>query len=301
MEGAPLLVYAEQMQVAQDVSVVLKNAREPSAAAITLGDSPRITVLVQAAPQWFGVRGAEGLAISDIRVDVGGRSIDRALASGQLALAPLDLRLPLRESARTYLSWAAILAGMQVSAASQALAQRFGFGAYLDKPLQSAPPHIRRAVVVAAAFLSGAQLLVLEDPLDGLPADVAEEFTQVLARALQGRRVLWLAPRIDAASPLASSCEEALWFHGSACVHRGPPSALSASDTYILSLRGPGDAFTDRLSADGVVATAIATGTSTSTSTWSVRTRETWRIFSAAGDVGATVTSLKPLGRASDI
>ena len=297
MEAEASLVYAEQMTALSDLSVVLSNVRNPMEVPIAV--TARFSLLVQAAPQWFGLRGERALAASDISVQVGERGVDAALASGLVALAPRAARLPPRDTAQTYLTWAAVLAGAAGTVTKQ-LAERFRIEAHLNKPLQSAPPHVRRAVGVAAAFLSGATVLVLEDPLDGLPLDVAEEFTRVLSVALVDRRVLWLAPRVSPGSALAEACGEALWFAGAACVYRRRAEdlgSLAESDACVLSLRGPAEAFTERLSADGVEHARIASAVSgdSSTTTWKVHTRETWRVFSAAADVGATITELRPL------
>lgn len=271
-------------------SVVLTNVRNPDTSLVLEGP---FSVLVHAAPHWFGLRGDVGLTVSEMRVRVGGRSVPEALSAGELALAPLSMRLPERDTAATYLSWAAVLAGTP-SAASRELAARFGISAFFDKPLRSVPPHVRRAVCIASAFLSGANTLVIEDPLDGLPADVAEEFTRVLVSALSGRRVVWLAPRLSLATALSTSCTEAIWFHGPHCIRRGKPAAESdGADQSLLSVRGQGEAFTERLSADGVEISPVSSDSQTST--WLIRTRETWRIFAAASDVGATVTELRPL------
>lgn len=300
MEERPRLFYAEAEKMDRPEreasavhaaqSVVLSPVRD-SHESIALEGA--LIVVVHAAPNWFGLRGEAGLAISEMHVRVGGREVKEALAAGLLALAPLSQRLPENESPATYLSWAAVLAGTP-AAASRDLGARFGIASFFDKPLRSAPPHVRHAVCIASAFLSGAPTLVVEDPLDGLPVDVAEEFTRVLLSALSSRSVVWLAPRLSLATALATSCSEAVWFHGSHCLRRGKPSAeAEGADTSVLSVRGPSDAFAERLSADGVEVSAISHDTQTST--WLVRTRETWRIFAAASDVGATVTELRPL------
>lgn len=286
------------MRASSDLPVVLGNVRNPSAAAITLSPSARLTVLVNAAPQWFGLRGPEGLAVSDISVRVGERGEDfaRALSSTRVAIAPLGLPLPAgsRDTAETYLSWATTLSGATKLRSSD-LAKRLGLAPFLNKPLRTVPPHVRRAVIVATAALTDAPILVLEDPLDALPADVAEEFTRVLVAALAERRVLWLAPRLDGDTELAAACDEALWFHGSACTFRGKAASASgasgAADAYVVSLHGPSLAFSERLTADGVAVNMLSTADAESTC--SVRTRETWRIFSAAADVGAAITSLR--------
>ncbi|MFO0665020.1 MAG: hypothetical protein U0174_13785 [Polyangiaceae bacterium] len=274
---------------AAQVSVVLTSRRGKSMPPVAL--EAGFSVLVNAAPLWFGLRDEAALALSDMDVQVGGRGVAAALAAGELGIAPIDLRLPDRETPATYLAMASVLDGR--STPPRDLARRFGFEPMLASPIGKVPPHVRRAIGIATAYQTGAKVLVLEDPLDGLPVDVAEEFTRVLANALAGRQVLWLAPRLAPSMALSSIAGEALWFHGTACVKRGKADAATAGDACRVSVVGSASAFSERLGADGVACSPISEDAQTST--WLVHTRATWRIFAAAADVGATVTELEPL------
>ena len=187
-------------------------------------------VLVLGAPQ-IVFRGAVGLApIRRGALALRGRSPLVAVESGMVVGAPKDPPLPARWSLRDYVTWSARLGGASDPARGAARAiEELQLGALAATPLGKLVPHARRASVVAAALATGAELVVLEDPLGGLPDDAATTFASLLVAALAARSWLVFAPRMPLGLPLARAADEALVVGGGIRVDaQGAPASLAA-------------------------------------------------------------------------
>ncbi len=226
---------------------------------------------------------------------IGGASSSLALASAEMAGAPLDPPMPKTWSPRTYIAWSARLSGSSRSQ-SRALAsdaiERMRMGAIADAPLDKVPRHARRATVIAGAIATGARVLLLEDPLAHLPDEAARNLGRVLAQALADRSWVVFAPRTPLVSPLAAGADEALVVVGSAVVAQGPPAQIAARDrSYALKVRGSVDLLAELAEARGA---KVARGVDELTIDLggALSTRDLLRM---AQETNAVIVELRPL------
>ncbi|MBV9946377.1 MAG: hypothetical protein JOZ69_05990 [Myxococcales bacterium] len=205
--------------------------------------------------------GQRGLARGEIRLD--GRAPREALRAGALACAPLDPPLPASWTLLEYATWSARLAGRDRATAPAHAAdalERVRLASQARTKVGSALPAARRALVIAGAVATGASLLLLEDPLTGLPDDEASAtLARAAAQAVSDRRSIVFAGRIPLASSLALAADEAIVVDGSQVVTRGAPAEIAAA-AHTLSLRVLGDveAFVRAVEGSGGKATAAA-------------------------------------------
>lgn len=162
---------------------------------------------------------------------VRGRSPVSAVGSGLVAGAAKDPSLPAKWLLRDYVTWSARLGGAADAARGAARAiEELQLGALATTPIGKLVPHARRATVVAAALATGAEQLVLEDPLGGLPDDAATTFAKLLVDALAARSWLVFAPRMPLGLALSRAADEALVVGGGIRVDaQGAPSELAAA------------------------------------------------------------------------
>jgi ABC-2 type transport system ATP-binding protein len=229
------------------------------------------------------------------RLTVLGHEPRAALRRAILASAPLDPPLPPKWTATAYASWCARLAGHDARSARARAEAALRSLAIADAPLEKAPLLVRRGAVLAGAIATGAEVLVLEDPLAGLRADEARALGRSVLEALGERPWLLFAPALPLASPFAMHAEDALVIRSSHVIARGAPAELAARErAWCVRIEGDaaavaralrdggaevrGDA--ERLVVDlpeGVAAVAV---------------------MAAAEAAGALVLELLPLGRA---
>jgi ABC-type multidrug transport system ATPase subunit len=236
-------------------------------------------------------------------LSVQGLPAHEALARRTTAGAPLDPAMPPRWSVRDYVTWSARLAGHSRAdaalRASEAIA-RMRLEALATSPVVQALSHVRRATVLAAAFATGATCLLVEDPMSGLPDDVARPFARLVLDgfgALDGVRVVIFAGRTSLTSPLVAEVDEVLVLAGSDVVAQGAPSEVAArARSFAVRLSGELDAFAmfrDRASERGVTfeadgARVIATLPEGVT---------TGDLLGIALDARAVIVELRPLAR----
>jgi ABC-2 type transport system ATP-binding protein len=178
-----------------------------------------------------------------------------AARTGVATGAPLDPPLPPRWTVREYVTWSARLSG-HARGAAEALAtqaiERLDLGQYASARLGPVAVPIRRGTVLAAALASDARVLLIEDPTVGLADDVAHAFARRIARAVEGRRVIFFAARIPLESPLALAADEAFVLRGSQLAAQGAPAEIAAAErSFSLAVAGDVRAFASALVAEG--------------------------------------------------
>jgi len=93
---------------------------------------------------------------------------------------------------------------------------------------------------------------LIEDPTVGLADDVAHAFARRIARAVEGRRVIFFAARIPLESPLALAADEAFVLRGSQLAAQGAPAEIAAAErSFSLAVAGDVRAFASALLAEG--------------------------------------------------
>jgi ABC-type multidrug transport system ATPase subunit len=231
---------------------------------------------------------------------VRGEAAATAALRARVAGAPLDPALPAKWTARRYTRWSARLAGRDPHDA-KTLADdailRLKMGKIADLPLGAAPPHGRRATVVAAAVATGAPIVMLEDPLSGLADTVASGFAHILVEALAGRAWVVFAPRLPLGSPLALAAEEALLVDGSVVAAQGAPAEVAGrTRTYALRVHGDLDALAQSAEARGARVTRGPARLTVDLGE-SLSTRD---LLAMALEARAVVVEMSPLSRALD-
>jgi ABC-2 type transport system ATP-binding protein len=272
----------------------------PAVDGLTLRTSAE-RVLVLGAPRAL-FEAAVGLrAVVRGRLHVRDVAPAHAVRARALAGAPLDPALPPKWTVSEYVVWSARLAGVPradaAAAAKDALA-RLQLAPLATTAIARLVPHARRGVVVAAALsalATGPQLLVLEDPLGGLPEEIARSFGKVLAAALDGRAWIVFAPRVPLTSPLALHAEEAVVVSGARVDAQGAPAEIAAAvRRFALRVHGPVEALTARLAPRGAkvqedgarLLVDLGEGISTAD------------LFGLAGEANVTILELHPVSRA---
>jgi hypothetical protein len=95
-------------------------------------------------------------------------------------------------------------------------------------------------------------VVVVEDPLAGLPEEMARTWARILVSALALRPWMIFAPRVPLTSPLALAADEALVVSSARVDAQGPPAEIAVADRrYMARIHGPVEALGARLSAKG--------------------------------------------------
>ncbi|MBX3230338.1 MAG: hypothetical protein KIT84_03615 [Labilithrix sp.] len=163
---------------------------------------------------------------------VRGVAADEAVGYGLIAGAALDPPLPPRWTVHEYVEWSARLSGAPPAEAKSVAAgaiARLKLEPMAKTRLSMLVPHARRATVVAAALAASTEIVALEDPLGGLPEEVAASYGAVLLEALADRAWLVFAPRIALTSPFARAAEDALVLSATRVDGQGPPAELAST------------------------------------------------------------------------
>ena len=115
-----------------------------------------------------------------------------------------------------------------------------GLLALRDVRASRLPPLAHRATLTAAALATGAEVIVLSDPLSGLSDEHAAFYAAQLVTALEGRAWIVLAPRVPLGSPLALAADEAIVLSADAVLAQATPVALAAAERrFALCIEGP--------------------------------------------------------------
>jgi ABC-type taurine transport system ATPase subunit len=264
---------------------------------VTTGD--RLLVL-GAAPALF--QAAAGvLPIQRGEIRVANRVPADALRTRAAAGAALDPLMPPSWTVRQYVTWSARLAGHS-RATSRALAAdalaRLQLGPSAGAQLRRVDGIVRRATVVAAALATAAPTLLVEDPVAGMPAEVARRFATILVGALGDRRTALFAARLPLESPLALSADEAVVIVGSHVAAQGAPAEIAAGDrALLLRVGGDAKAFAEAVRAEGGRLLGDAGAGATVRVTVDLGTLRARDLLRLAAASNAVVLELRPLAR----
>lgn len=293
-EAAPT-TSAEPLLVVDDLRVDIDGVPVcDGLTARTTGDR----VLVLGAPRalFEATCGLRPVVRGALRV-LGHDAVDAA-RQGIVAGAPLDPPLPPKWTVLEYVRWSARLAGHSARDARTLADEAIDLaklGSMAATPIGRLPAHPKRGVVLAAAIATDAAVIVLDDPLAGLPEEHARAWARIIVQALDGRPWLVLAGRVPLTSPLAISAAEALVVSSSRLDAQGPPAEIAAAcRRFIARIHGPLDALGARLAEHGAqmdvegAQVVLDLGES-------VTTADLLRI---AGEVEATVVEMVPVARA---
>lgn len=286
-DPAPL-VFAEDLRVDVD--------GEPAIDGLTLQSSGE-RVLVLGAPNalFEALTGVRAVRRGALRIR--GDATGDAVRAGTVAGAAFDPPLPPKWTPTEYVTWSARLAG-----ATKAIAQerakdaiaRVKLEALATQKLETAAAHARRAVVVAAALATGADVLVLQDPLADLAEEDARTWARLLVAALEGKAWVALLGRVALTSPLALAADEALVVSASRLEAQGPPAELAHAKRFVLRVHGAVDDLARELGARGATLdvqgaqVVLDLGASLATAD----------LLAIADAQGAVIVELVPLARA---
>jgi ABC-type multidrug transport system ATPase subunit len=218
-----------------------------------------------------------------------------ALAKGVLASAPLDPPLPPKWTAQAYATWCARLAGHDAREARARADAALRALSVADAPLEKAPLLVRRGGVLAGALATGADVLVLEDPLAGLRPDEARTLGRAVLEALGEKAWILFAPALPLASPFAMHAEDALVIRSSHPIAQGAPAELAVRErAWAVRLEGNAEAVARALRDAG----AEVQGSGERMVVDLPEGVAAAAVVAAAEAAGALVLELLPLGRA---
>jgi ABC-2 type transport system ATP-binding protein len=149
-----------------------------------------------------------------------------------------------RLTGREYLSFVARLYGRPPAAEDwSGLAADFRMGWDLDKPMETYSQGMLRKLSLIAAMSFGQDLIVLDEPCNGLDPEMVAVLRAVLSRQReQGRAVLMSTHRLDVAEQL---CDRVCVMHHGRNLYAGDPASLRGVlgrdlEEVFLALTSPG-------------------------------------------------------------
>jgi ABC-2 type transport system ATP-binding protein len=221
-----------------------------------------------------------------------------AARAGSAAGAPCDPPLPPGWTPRDYVTWSARIAGHRrgdaQALAAQAIAE-MKMAAIQGERLASATTQTRRATSIAAALATGAETILLEEPLAGLADDSARHFARIVLRALGRRAWVVFAARLPLESPFAMDADEAAVVLGGRVVGQGAPAELAARDrAYAVRMIGGADEFARLASERG----ARVSGAGPERTVDLGESLAVSDLLRAAREAQATILELRPLSHA---
>ncbi len=221
-----------------------------------------------------------------------------AARSGMTAGAPCEPPFPPRWTAREYVTWSARIAGHGPrdarSLAEQAISE-MKMLAVAQERLGGAATPTRKATSIAAALATGADVILLEEPLAGLPDEAARNFSRIVLRALGKRAWAVFAARLPLESPFAMEADEAAVVLGGALVAQGAPAELAARErAYAVRMLGAADDFARLATERG----ARVSGTGSELTIDLGESLAVSDLLRAAAETEATVLELRPLSHA---
>jgi ABC-type multidrug transport system ATPase subunit len=224
-----------------------------------------------------------------------------AVREGSLAGASLDPPLPAGWTIRRYVTWSARLAGHRATTSSELADEaidRLKLGTAADDALGKVAAAARRGTVIAAALATGAAVLLVEDPIAGLPADVGRPFARIVVRALSDRRTAFFAPRVSLDSPFALAADEAIVVDGSQVVAQGDPAELAAGEgTFLVRVVGDAEAFVEAMQGQGGRLLGEGAAQARACLTIDLGALSTLDVLRIAEASNAVVLELRPLAR----
>jgi ABC-type multidrug transport system ATPase subunit len=276
----------------------------PAIDGLTLASTGDHVLVLGAARALFeAAAGLRAIARGELRVE--GVSAPEAIGSGLAASAPLDPPMPAAWTVLRYTTWSARLAGHDRVAAfalaTDALS-RMQLTSVARAKLAAAPLPVRRATVIAGALATGAETLLLEDPMLGLDEQAGQLLARAIARATVDRRTAVFAARVPLESPIALAADEAIVVDEAQVTAQGAPAEIAAAErTLALRVHGQVDAFLRGVEASGGRAEGVGEGPQPPGPPRFVRVElgplSSRDLFRIAAESDAVVIELRPLAR----
>jgi len=223
----------------------------------------------------------------------------RVLAQEGLLASARDVPMPPKWNALEYATWSGRLAGAAEDVAKKiANDSLVRFGADPRAILGKASLETRRATLAAGALATGAEIIVLEDPLEGLAPDSARTFGRALCAELENHAWILFARALPLASPFALHAEEAIALRASRVVAQGAPAEIAALErSFSVRISGDFEAFAKRVESEGGRAPSGGIGAPASSMAVDLGEKLAVRdLFRIAEDAGAVVIEVLPLG-----
>ena len=221
-------------------------------------DGERV-VLAGAGAQAVGATLANQAKLVEGSVLLDGHDVGKGEHIGKVGVAPLDLPLPPRMTASGYIALSLRTAGVGSSVASLAAASNLadlGLSALATRRTESMAVPERRAVLLAAAMIPGADAVVAQAPLSGLEGSASHYMLAVLGQLAKKRRVLATSARLDptgAERDLILGATHVLLIDRTVLVWSGSAASLMQQGPLVMiSIRGRNhDAFMRALTDEG--------------------------------------------------
>jgi ABC-type multidrug transport system ATPase subunit len=272
----------------------------PAIDGLTVESTGRRVLVLGAARALF--EAAAGLrSVEHGELLVAGQRPVTAIRGGLAAAAPLDPPMPARWTVFQYIDWSARLSGLsgaRCDAAVEEAIHRLELRAHSAVRLGKASAVVRRGTVIGAALATGADAILIEDPMVGLPSDVERGFGNMLAWATEGRRILLFAGRVALDSAFAIAADEAIVVDGSGVLGQGNPTDLAArGKSFAVRVAGDVEALATALAANGCRlqrSESPGDGARFTVDLGSLGTRDLLRVAEASH---AVVLELRPLTR----
>lgn len=187
-----------------------------------------------------------------------GLDVTNGAYAAETGMAPLDPPLPPDWSAADYVTWSARLSTLGKTSASRAVEalERVGLAKAGKRSTASLAIPERRALVLAAAYVSSPKVLIAEAPLRGLDANGSAFVLAALGSVTDGRSAIVSSDRLVAGSPemfIAKQASDVAYFARGELLTKGtPPIVFGAGRLYGLTVRHNADALRDELSRRGI-------------------------------------------------
>ena len=124
---------------------------------------------------------------------LGGGAFDAAVHSGRLAILPQDSELPLEMTPEALFVAFARLQGLTAAAARAAAAETLEAVNLTDharKPIRALSHGMRKRVMTGQCFLGQPELILLDEPMNGLDPEEAERMRKLILRGQSANRTI---------------------------------------------------------------------------------------------------------------
>lgn len=124
---------------------------------------------------------------------LGGGAFDAAVHSGRLAILPQDSELPLEMTPEALFVAFARLQGLTAAAARAAAAETLEAVNLTDharKPIRALSHGMRKRVMTGQCFLGQPELVLLDEPMNGLDPEEAERMRKLILRGQSANRTI---------------------------------------------------------------------------------------------------------------
>jgi ABC-type multidrug transport system ATPase subunit len=228
-------------------------------------------------------------------LEVLGESPRDALHGGRTALARMDATLPANASVRAYLTMSAQLSRVSIDTAASAVEEaieQFSLTTLANLPAARLLTPVQRAIRIAAAFVTGAELLLFDDPTVGLPDDVAFGLGNALVAILRKRKYIVFSGGFSPRQPLWLDADETVLFRGGAFAAHATPNELGRTRAVSVVAVGDLQRFESALTAQDFRSETRGEGR------WLIdlgTARTTHELLKLAHESGASLIELSPL------